>query len=61
MVLPQAQPVVVPSGKVADVQANEGETLDLSDLSFGQEPIRDPSLIENLYGARVKTPGSRSG
>jgi hypothetical protein len=41
----------VPSGKVADVQAVEGETLDLGHLSLRQEPISDSTLIENLDGA----------
>src|SRR5919112_883954 len=51
VVLPQPEPVVVPSGKVADVQPDAGEPRDLSHLSLREEPIRDSTLIEDLDGA----------
>jgi hypothetical protein len=50
VVLPQPEPVVVPRGKVADVQTDAGEPRDLSHLSLREEPIRDSTLIENLDG-----------
>ena len=52
VVLPQPEPVVVPGGKVADVQRLAGEVCrDLSHLSLREEPIGDSTLIENLDGA----------
>ena len=51
VVLPQPEPVVVPGGKVADVQTDAGEPRDLRHLSLREEPIGDPTLIENLDGA----------
>ena len=51
VVLPQPEPVVVPRGKVADVQTDAGEPRDLSHLSLREEPIGDSALIENLDGA----------
>jgi hypothetical protein len=51
LVLPQPEPVVVPGGKVADVQAGSGEHPDLRRLPLRQEPIGDSTLIENLDGA----------
>jgi hypothetical protein len=48
VVLPQPEPVVVPGGEVADVQAALGEALDLGNLSLREEPIGDAALIENL-------------
>ena len=48
VLLPQAQPVVVPGGKVADVQPGGGESRDLGHLPLGEEPIGDSALIENL-------------
>ena len=50
-VLPQPEPVVVPGGKVADVQTDPGEPRDLGHLPLRQEPISDSALIENLDGA----------
>jgi len=50
-VLPQPQPVVVPGGKVADVQGDPGEPRDLSHLPLRKEPIADSTLIENFDGA----------
>ena len=51
VVLPQPQPVVVPGGKVADVQADVDEPCDLGDLPLREEPIGDSTLVENLDGA----------
>src|SRR5207245_2004489 len=51
VVLPQPEPVVVPGGKVADVQTDPGEPRDLGHLSLREEPIGDSTLIENLDGA----------
>jgi hypothetical protein len=49
--LPQREPVVVPRGKVADVQRDPGEPRDLGHLSLREDPIGDSALIENLDGA----------
>ena len=51
VVLPQPEHVVVPGGKVADVQRDHVEAHDLIDLSLREEPIGDSALIENLDGA----------
>jgi hypothetical protein len=51
VVLPQPEPVVVPGGKVADVQTDAGEPRDLSHLPLREEPIGDSTLIEDLDGA----------
>ena len=51
VVLPQPEPVVVPGGKVADVQGGPGERRDLRRLPLREEPIRDSALIEDLDGA----------
>jgi hypothetical protein len=48
VVLPQPEPVVVPGWKVADVQGDPGEARDLGHLPLGEEPIGDPTLIEDL-------------
>jgi hypothetical protein len=53
--------VVVPGGKVADVQRGAGETRDLRCLPFRKEPIRDSTLIEDLDGACVQTACARAG
>jgi len=58
VVLPQPEPVGMPSGKVADVQSAPAEALDLGNLPLRQEPISDATLIENLDGAGVKTAGT---
>ena len=49
--LPQREHVVVPGGKVADVQRDPGEPRDLSHLPLREEPIGDSALIEDLDGA----------
>jgi hypothetical protein len=51
VVLPQPEPVVVPGGKVADVQGDPGEPRDLGHRPLRKEPISDSTLIENLDGA----------
>ena len=51
MVLPQCEPVIVPGGKIADVQTDPGEPGDLSRLPLREEPIGDSALIVNLDGA----------
>ncbi len=50
MVLPQPEHVVVPGGKVADVQ-RDVEVHDLMQLSLREEPLGDPALIEHFDGA----------
>ena len=61
VVLPQPEPVIVPGGKVADVQADRGEARHLRHLSLREEPIGDATLIEHLDRARVQTAGARAG
>src|SRR5437016_10711380 len=51
VVLPQPEPVVVPGGKVADVQRVPGEPRHLRHLPLRKEPISDSTLVENLDGA----------
>jgi len=48
---PVSSCVVMPGGKVADVQTDRGEARDLGHLSLRDEPIGDATLIENLDGA----------
>ena len=50
MVLEQPEHVVVPGGEVADVQ-RQVEVHGLVNLSLREEPIGDPTLVENLDGA----------
>jgi hypothetical protein len=62
VVLPQPEPVVVPGGKVADVQGDAVEVRrDLGHLSLREEPVGDSTLIEDLDRARVQTPCARAG
>jgi hypothetical protein len=61
VVLPQRKRVIVPGGKVADIQWNPGEPSDLHRLPLREEPIGNSSLIEDLDGARVKAAGTRAG
>ncbi len=51
MDLPQPEPVIVPGGKVADIQAGSGERSGLRFLPLRQKPVGDAALIENLDGA----------
>src|SRR5262249_23708880 len=49
--LPQSESVIVPGGKIADVQTYPGKPCDLGHLSLREEPIGDPTLVEDLDGA----------
>ncbi len=60
VVLPQREPVRVPGGKVADVQTNLAEPRDLRHLPLRKEPVSDPTLIEDLDGARMQTARARA-
>ena len=51
VLLPQPEPVGMPGGEIADVQADHGEPGNLGHLPLGKEPIRDAALIEDLDGA----------
>jgi hypothetical protein len=53
--LPEREPIVVPGGKVADVQWGSSEPRDLSLLPLREEPIGDSALIEDLNRACVQT------
>jgi hypothetical protein len=46
--LPEREPVVVASRKVADVERDHREPGDLHDFSLREEAIRDATLIEHL-------------
>jgi hypothetical protein len=50
VLLPQSEPVMVPGGKVADVQTYPGKTRDLGHLSLREEPVGNAALIEDLDG-----------
>jgi hypothetical protein len=56
--LPQRKPIIVPGGKIADVQSYSGEPCNLRLLPLGEEPICDAALIEDLDGARVQPSGA---
>ena len=60
VLLPQPEPVGMPGGKVADVQADPGEPRDLGHLPLREEPIGDAALIEDLDGAGLQTAGARA-
>src|ERR1700735_1198011 len=60
VLLPEGEPVVVPSGKIADVQRHVGKSRDLHRLATREEAIDDPALIENLDGPRVKATRARA-
>src|ERR1700677_1153673 len=55
VLLRQGEPVGVPGGKVADVEANSGKPRDLRCVPLRKEPISDATLVEDLDGARMKT------
>ena len=61
MVLPQPEPIIVPGGKIADVQPDPGEPRDLSHLSLREEPIGDSALIEDFDRPCVQTACTRAG
>ena len=46
VVLPESEHIVVPSGKVADVEREQVEAHGRMPLSLRDEPIRDAALIE---------------
>src|SRR5262245_41766686 len=51
VVLPQSEPIIVPGGKIANVQnGGGGEGANLSYLPLREEPISNSALIENLDG-----------
>jgi len=54
MALPQRKHIVVARGEVADVQLGPGVAQRRDDVSRGEEPLRDATLIEHLDGARVQ-------
>lgn len=60
VVLPQPQPIGVPRREVADVELGRGETRDLGHLSFGEEPVSNAPLVENLNSAGMETARTRS-
>jgi hypothetical protein len=41
----------MPGGKVADIKSDPGKLPDLGHLSFREESIGDPALIEDLDAA----------
>jgi len=57
LALPNPKRVRVTSREVAHVQSGPAERRDLNHLALGQKPIRDPTLIEHLDRARVKSTG----
>src|SRR5262245_66678235 len=61
VLLPQPEPVVVPGGKVADIQRYRGKPRDLGNSSLRQESIGDSTLVEDLDGARVQTACTQAG
>ena len=61
VVLPQSEPVRVPGGEVADVEADPGEPRDLSFRPLREEPVGDPALVENLDRPCVQTACARAG
>ena len=56
MVLPQPEPVVMPGGKVADVQMGPGEICDLRFLPLREEPIGDATLIKTSMVRECRPP-----
>lgn len=50
----------MPRRKVADVEPVEAERGHLGGLAFGQEPVDDAALVEDLEGARMQAAGARS-
>jgi hypothetical protein len=59
MVLPQPENVIVPGGKVADVQGDV-EVHHLMRLSLREKAVGDAALIEDLDGARVQSACARA-
>jgi hypothetical protein len=57
LALPDPERVWVTRREVAHLQCSPAERRDLNHLTLGQEPIRDPALIEHLDRARVESAG----
>ena len=57
LVLPDPERVRMTRREVAHVQHGRAEHRGLSHLTLREEPIGDPTLIEHLDRARVKTAG----
>ena len=60
MVLPQAERVGVPRGKVAHVQRRVPEERRLDALALGEEPVGNPALIEDFDRPRVEAASTRA-
>jgi hypothetical protein len=61
VVLPQREAVVVPGGKVADVQGDHVEALDVSNLSCERNPVNARAFtneVEDVYARAYSTPGA---
>ncbi len=58
-VLPQGKEVVVPGGKVADVEECPGVAHERMGLALGEKALGDAPLVEHLDGARVEAAGPR--
>src|SRR4029079_19014872 len=54
VVLTQRQQVVVPAGKVADIQTDHVEADGREALPLRDKPVGDSALIENFDGTRVQ-------
>jgi hypothetical protein len=57
LVLPDPERIRMTRREVAHVQHGRAEHRGLSHLTLGEEPISDPTLIQHLDRARVKTAG----
>ena len=60
VVLEEGERVRVPRGEVAEVEHRAAETDGLRDLPLGEEPPRDPALVEDLERARVEPARARA-
>jgi hypothetical protein len=58
--LRERETVVVASGKVADVEGDSGEALDLHRLPGLEEPVGDAALVEHFDRACVQAAGARA-
>jgi hypothetical protein len=61
LVLPDPERIRMTRREVAHVQHGRAERRDLSHLTLCEEPIGDPTLVQHLDRARVKTAGPRAG
>ena len=57
VVLPDAERIGMTRREITHVQHVGGDHDGLSDLTLGEEPVGDPTLIEHFDGARVKPAG----